>query len=92
MSVAETSVQSVGISYRYCGDDAVAFEHGASAVSDRVSGRYGVFLQYGSLQRRDGSEGGVVTRVDAVKPQSQTAGVEMPLLEMLYAGGVADVA
>ena len=70
MAIAEMTVETVSISDRYSGNDAVLLKDGATAVTDTLSCWYVTNLENGGLQGADIRQYLVVSWVDAIEAKT----------------------
>ena len=92
MTVAQMTVESVGITDGYGSYAAVAIHKTLSAVANGLPRAHITYLKNGGLQCRDVVQHLVGSWIDAVESKSKTHHVEMVLWEMLNTGRVADMA
>ena len=91
VTVAEMTVQTVGIADRNGCNHGVVLYLSLTTVSHRLTGRYTAQLQDGGLQRRHGGKDTVIAGIDTIEADAQTTHVHLALREVLDAGGVVHV-
>ena len=90
-AVAKMTVQTVGISYRYGGNDRIVVYLSLAAIAYSVAGRHMAHLEDCGLKRGYGVYDSVVTRINTVEAKSQTTHIHLSLREVLDACRVVHV-
>ena len=91
-AVAEVAVQSIGISDRYCADDAILGQFAVAAVADCLGSWHLAYLQDDGLERASLLKARVVHGAESVMTDAEAHHVELVLRESLYACRVEYVA
>lgn len=93
MTIAQPTVQSIGITNGYSTYEAVAVKHCTTAVANRVARLHMAKLQDGGLERADAFQQGVIAAIGlySIQADAEAAHVELPFREMLDTGRVVNV-
>ena len=91
VTIAEMTVQSVGISDRNGGNARRTRERTTATVTDGLVSRNVMYLEDGGLQRGDVVKHRVIARVITVESESKATHVELALREVLNARRIVDV-